>query len=168
MARRSKAKLLDLATDIEAEILFETVPGQSTPARRIDAKRLKPPRGARHWFTIRTSGGDFDVVLGTDKILKCLKGCEGHTDGGLGIIAIDEEATLSRIVVVLVHELFHALLSSPAEYAPLARVLGCRPTSVAAREEAIVAYFAPKLADCLIRSGLLRLPTIPHRRRRKP
>lgn len=166
MAKRKTSKPLPLSTDLEFEILFEELPGQTTPAKRIDSRRLKPPRGARHWFTIRTAGGDYDIVLGTDKVLKCLKGAEGHTDGGLGIIALDEEATLSRIAVVLIHEMLHAVLSSPAEYGPIARVIGCRPASVAKREEDIVAYLAPKLADCLIRSGLLRLPPIPRRRKR--
>lgn len=165
MARRRRE--VDLSETGAVEILFDALPGQSTPAKRIDGRRLTPPKGARQWFTVRTVGGDFDVILGTDKILKCLKGAEGHTDGGLGIIAIHEEATLSRIAIVLIHEVLHALLSSPAEYAPLAKILGCRPASVAGREEDLVAYLAPKVADCLIRSGLLRLPPIPRRRRRK-
>jgi len=168
MARRSKRAELDLSAEISTEILIEGIEGQETPARRIDGKRLRPPRGARHWFTLRTSGGDYDVVLGTDKILKCLKGLEGHTDAGVGIIAIDEEATLSRLAVVLVHELLHAVLSAPADQGPLARVIGCRPKNLIAREEDIIALIAPRLADCLIRTGLLRLPPIPRRRRRKP
>lgn len=169
MASRKKRSSLELAEDVSVEILFEAVPGQATPAQRIDGKRLKPPRGARHWFTVRTTGGDYDVVLGTATILKCLKTLEGHTDVDLGIIAINEEATLRRIAVVLVHELLHAILSAPADQGPFARIIGCRPKNLVAREEDIIAHIAPRLADSLLRSGLLRLPPIPRRqRRRKP
>lgn len=164
MARR-KHKELELAVDLEAEVLFDQGPAKRSRVKRIDGKGLKLPRGMRHWFVARTIGGDVDVLLATSRVLRDLKGNDGITQPAYGLIALDEESPLLRIVVTLVHELLHNLFSAPGDDDLNARILGCKPKDVGAREEEIVTHLAPRLADCLIRSGLLRLPPIPRRRR---
>lgn len=165
MAKR-KPKPLELAADVEAEILFEAVDGQRTRARRIDNRKLTIPASVRHWFTIRTIGGDLDVLLGSATSIKDLKGRYGVTDADVGIIALDENTPLVRLVVALLHELLHGGLTAPGDSHLLARILGCTAEEADEREEEIVTHLAPRLADCLIRSGLLRLPPIPRRRKR--
>jgi hypothetical protein len=166
MAKRRKLKPLALAPEIEAEILFEPMPGQKVRAKRIDAKRLRLPPSVRHWFTLRTIGGDLDVILGTAANIKDLRGRYGVTDADAGIIALDESSPLLRLVVTLLHELLHGALTAPGDHNLLARLFGCPAEEADAREEEIVTHLAPRLADTLIRSGLLRLPPIPRRRRR--
>lgn len=166
MARRSKPKPLVLTADIEAEILFEASPGQKIRTKRIDARKLRLPPSVRHWFTLRTVGGDLDVILGSSTSVKDLKGRYGVTDADAGIIALDEGTPLYRLVVALVHELLHGALTAPGDTHLLARILGCKVEVADEREEEIVTHLAPRLADCLIRSGLLRLPPIPRRRKR--
>ena len=166
MARRAKPKPLEVGLDIEAEILFEAKPGQKVRAKRIDAKKLRLPANVRHWFTVRTIGGDLDVILGSALSVKDLKGRYGVTDADVGIIALDESTPLVRLVVALLHELLHGALTAPGDCHLLARILGCTAAEADEREEEIVTHLAPRLADCLIRSGLLRLPPIPRRRKR--
>jgi hypothetical protein len=166
MGQRRKRKALELADDIAIEVLFEAVPGQEKRALRIDNRKLKLPAGVRHWFTARSVGGDLDVVLATAGLLKDLKDRAGVTHADVGLIALDEATPLVRLVVALMHELLHGAFSAPGDHNLTARILGCRREHADAREEEIVTHLAPRLADCLIRSGLLRLPPIPRRRKR--
>lgn len=159
---RRRTKPLELAIELEAEVLFEAVEGQQIPAKRIDSRRLKLPRGVRYWFTARTVAGDYDVVLSNERVLKDLKGRVGVTLANDGLIALDEESPLLRIVIVLFHELMgHGILSAPGDDDLNAHLFGCRPAKSIVVEERIVTHMAPRWADCLIRSGLLRLPPIP-------
>lgn len=168
MARRRKQTALEVLPDLEAEVLFEAVPGQRTQAKRIDGHKLKLPRGVRYWFTARSICGDYDVVLSSERVLKDLKGRVAITLANDGLIACDEESPLLRIVIGIIHELLgHGVLAAPGDDLNNAHLFGCRASRVAAVEERIVTHMAPRWADCLIRSGLLRLPPIP-RRRRKP
>lgn len=160
-------KPLEVAPDIAVEVLFESKPGQRIRAKRIDSKKLRLPPNVRHWFTVRTVGGDLDVILGTANSVKDLKGRYGVTDADVGIIALDEGTPLVRLVVALLHELLHGALTAPGDSHLLARILGCSADDADEREEEIVTHLAPRLADCLIRSGLLRLPPIPRRRRKR-
>jgi hypothetical protein len=169
MAKRKSAKRpsepVELAAGLEMEILFEAVAGQSVHAARIDDRKLRLPAGVRHWFTARSIAGDLDVVLATEKLLKDLKNRAGVTLPNEGLIALDEETPLVRLVVTLIHELFHGALSAPGDDNLIARLFRCTPQQAVDREEEIVTYMAPRFADCLIRSGLLRLPPIPRRQR---
>lgn len=163
---RRRVKPLELAVDVEAEVLFEAVPGQSVRVKRIDDRKLKLPAGVRHWLTLRSIAGDLDVVLANERNLKDLKDRVGVTLADAGLIALDEESPLLRLIVGLFHEAFHGCLSAPGDANLLARILGCSPEEALEREEEIVTHLAPRWADCVIRSGLLRLPPIPPRRSR--
>jgi hypothetical protein len=164
---RQPPKSLELAVDVDVEVLFEAVPGQSVRAKRIDDRKLKLPPGVRHWFTARSIAGDLDVVLANEKLLADLKDRVGVTLADVGLIALDAETPLVRLVVALCHELLHGVLSAPGDQNLMARILGCTPAKAVEREEELVTHLAPRWADCIIRSGLLRLPPIPRRRRRK-
>lgn len=165
MPRRSKA--LELAIELETEVLFEAVNGQRVQAKRIDGRRLRLPRGVRYWFTARTIAGEYDVVLSNERVLKDLKGRVGVTLANDGLIALDEDSPLLRVVIVLFHELMgHGVLSAPGDDDLNAHLFGCKPGKSIAVEERIVTHMAPRWADCLIRSGLLRLPPVPRRRKR--
>lgn len=161
--RKRRGKPLELAVELDVEVLFEAMPGQQIRARRIDNRKLTLPAGVRHWFTARSVAGDLDVVLANDKLLKDLKDRVGVTLADHGLIALDEETPLVRLVVALCHELLHGALSAPGDANLLARILGCTPEEAGDREEEIVTHIAPRWADCIIRSGLLRLPPIPRR-----
>lgn len=168
MARKARAKPLEIASELVAEVLFEAVPGQRVRAKRIDGKHLELPDDIRYWFTSRSINGDCDVVVGNDRSIKDLKGCVAVMLPHLGIIAVDEESPLLRIVVALLHEQLHQILTGPGEDDQLnANLFGCKPTEAEAVEERVVTYISTRLADCMLRSGLLRLPPIPRRRSRK-
>lgn len=156
---------LELDTALECDIVIDERPRSRARVARIDSKRLALPKGVRHWFVARTIGGDFDVLLATDKDVKDLRGNYGVMLPELGLIALDESSPQLKIVVTLVHEILHAVLSAPADSEITKRALNCDASELIDREEAIVALLAPRLTDCLLRSGLLRLPPIPRRKR---
>jgi hypothetical protein len=151
--------------DVNLEVLFDAHPvrGQRRKVKRIDNRKLRLPRGVRYWFTARTIGGDLDVVLANGKILRDLKDRVGITHADVGLIALDEDTPYVRLVVALMHEILHSCFSVPGERNLMARVLGCRADVACEREEEIVTLLAPILADCMLRSGLLRLPPLPRR-----
>jgi hypothetical protein len=166
-SKRAK-KPLELLTDVEAEVIFEGVPGQRKRAKRIDGKRLRLPRGIRYWFTARSVAGDLDVILGNERTIKELAGCVAVTLPDMGLVAIDEEAPLLRIVIGLIHELYgHGVMSAPGADIVNARVFCCSVKRAPIIEEHIATHAAPLWTDMLLRSGLLRLPPIPRHRRRE-
>jgi len=146
--------------------MFEVVPGQKTRAKRIDGHRLNLPDGYRYWFTARTIAGDFDVILANEHVCPALNGLVAVTLADQGIIACDEDMTLSRIVVGLIHELLgHGVLNAPGDVDLNAHLFGCSAKKADVIEERLVTHMAPRWAHCLIHSGLLRLPPIPRRRK---
>lgn len=163
-----RKKALDVITDVEADVLFEATPGQRSRAKRIDGKKLALPKGVRYWFTARSVAGDVDVVLGTERTIKDLVGNVAVIIPDLGIVAVDETQPLIRIVVAVIHELFgHAVWSAPSASEVNHLIFGCSPKRAEGIEERVASHAAPLWADCMIRSGLLRLPPIPRRRSRK-
>lgn len=166
-ARRTRPKPLKLDVDLEAEVLFESFPGQKTKARRIDGRKLKLPSGVRYWFTLRTVGGDLDIVLARPEHLADLKDCTGVTHADVGLIALDDSTPLLRLVVALIHEALHGVLTAPGDDELLAGILGVSRQRAERVHEWVVTHVAPRLADCLLRSRLLVLPPIPRRKRTK-
>lgn len=128
---------------------------------RTESENAVTKTKGKHWFSFAASGTDWDVRIATEKDAPELAGSEGITDPSASTIYLDSGLVPSRRTVVLVHELLHALLSTPGEFKLMARILGCSPDEASAREEELVTHLAPKLCDALCRSGILKLPKAP-------
>lgn len=115
----------------------------------------------KHWFSFAAAGTEWDIRIASEKDAPELASAEGFTDPASSTIYLDAGLVPSRRTVVLVHELLHALLSTPGEFKLMSRILGCSQEEASAREEELVTHLAPKLGDALARSGMLRLPKVP-------
>jgi hypothetical protein len=129
--------------------------------KRIDGKRLRFPPGVRHWFSYMAAGSEWDVVLVDRRAFGEIDGRDGVTLPDQGLVALDDQLPFARLVTVLVHEMLHTHFSTTGESKLLARILGCAVDDASDREEEIVTHLAPKLADTLMRNGLLKLPPLP-------
>lgn len=115
----------------------------------------------KHWFSFTAAGTEWSVIIAAEKDVPELAHAEGFTDPSSSTICLDSELVPSRRTVVLVHEMLHALLSTPGESKLMARILGCSQEDASAREEELVTHLAPKLCDALCRSGIFKLPRVP-------
>lgn len=113
------------------------------------------------WFTLKTLWRSFDVTLSNETLTPDLANRFGLTDIDAGIIWLDAKLPRQALIATLIHEAMHAVMATPGESLLLARILGCSEEDADAREEDIVTHLAPKLADALLRSGLLRFPRQP-------
>lgn len=124
----------------------------------------RPPKGCTYWFTLRTLWGPFRVYLVDTAIVPDMADKFALTLVDEGWIFLDERMPRSRLARALVHEAFHAVMSTPSEDRLLARILGCKLRRADKREEELVVHLSTKFADAFARSGLFKLPPLPKKR----
>ncbi len=115
---------------------------------------------AVEWTRFFTGGTEWTVRIGSIAEFPDLESREGYTDPDTCEIHIWEQLTPSRRVVVLFHEMMHAVISAPGDEPLFARVVGCAEEDSAGAEEAVITHIAPKLVDALQRLGMLRPPRV--------
>lgn len=110
------------------------------------------------WFRFTSVSSDWTVVRGDEDEFPDLVGAEAVTLPTKSLVVVHENLTYPRACRAFIHELLHTDLSNPGESELLAVIFGCKVSTVKEREEYLVTYLAPRLADTLIRNQFLELP----------
>jgi hypothetical protein len=76
-------------------------------------------------------------------------------------IVLDGEVASDVRDVAFFHELCHVVFSAPGDPETLSDVFRCRSDKVAAAEERLVSFMAPRLYALLVKNGLLTMPRMP-------
>ena len=105
-------------------------------------------RTGRTWKKLTLAGTQWRVKL-VPAGAKELEGALGLCDSDQATIYLNRDLPESLLRTTLMHEILHALLSTPGEVSLMARIFGCKESEVNQREEEFVTHIAPKLIDAL-------------------
>lgn len=132
------------------------------------ASNKAPTRYCIPWFVARAGGCAWSFVLVDGATIREANGgrpCDGMTVEDQLLVFLNGDIADERITVVALHECKHVCHSGPGAVDTSARVWGCKEEDVFDREEAMISYETPSLAELLTSIGALRFPKLPKRPR---
>lgn len=116
---------------------------------------------AVEWMRLQIAGIEWRVDLCTTDEYPDLENRYGDADPDTCRIVIQSALARDKQRIVLIHEILHAMFTTPGEGTLIAKMLGIEEDAVDDAEELLVTHLAPKLADTLHRAKLLRVPRPP-------